>query len=279
MPQQINEIKKRLQSVQSTQKLTNATGLVASVKMQKYRRKMKESLEYTKTIEKFLSYALSVDDKNVYETNEYLMEKHSNKKLHIVITSDSGLCGSYNNELLNFVNSNIPKTDLFYVIGEKGHEYLTKYGFNVKRSFIGLPDVEVGSLDNVIEEVSKMFKKDEISEVDIIFEDFINTITFDPTVKRLFPFKKAFENDEKDILLEPDQDHLLRVLIPMYISSTVYESLFKAKTAEFASRKNAMDAANKNADELVETLRLSFNKARQQAITQEMSEIISASEK
>lgn len=276
MSSQISAIKKRKQSVFNTQKITNANGLVASVKMAKYRKLASSNTLYADDIRFFLSKALAND---IDASNNIYLKKHELiNPLHIVISSDQGLCGSYNSELFKYVSENVKKEDAMYVIGKLGYNYFLSNNFMVIKGVCDLPTIEVGIIDKVINDVISMYKENEFSSIDIIYMNFINTLTYKPTITQILPFVNEVEiNDKKEVLMEPSKDDLLNELFPMYINCEVYSCLLQAKSAEYASRKNAMDAANKNADELLQTLSLSYNKARQQMITQEMNEIVSGS--
>ena len=121
-----------------------------------------------------------------------------------------------------------------------------------------------------------LYRQYEITEINIVYTRYINTLTYRPTTLKLLPFEIDEDVKTDEILLEPSRDEVLNRLIPMYVSSQIYVAFLEAKTSENAARRNAMNAANKNAEKLISELRLNYNKARQAAITQEMNEIVAS---
>ena len=277
MAGQISAIKKRLQTVNSTKKLTNATELVATVKLQKYNSKTTQNEEYAKNLKRFISLALRAK-KDGPETNTYLQHHDIHNPLYIVITSNSGLCGSYNLEVLKFVEKNVTKDVPIFAIGTIGYNWLMKNDYLVVKRYDELEDLQPSILNTMIDNILTLFTKFEMNEINVIYTDYINTLTYVPRLMKLLPFELDEEDLEEDenILLEPSRDEVLSKLIPMYVSSQIYVAFLDAKTAENAARRNAMNLANKNAEKLISELQLNYNKARQAAITQEMNEIVAS---
>lgn len=275
MAGQISTIKKRLQSVNSTKKLTNATELVATVKLQKYNIKTKQNEEYAKNLKRFIMAVLK-SQKPEKETNPYLMKPYSDNPLYIVITSNSGLCGNYNMEVLKYVTENVPKDAPIFVIGTIGYNYLMKHDYLVVKKYDELEDLQPRILNQMINNLMVLYSQYEISEINVVYTRYINTLTYKPTTLKLLPFVIDEDVTAEEILLEPSRDEVLDRLIPMYVSSQIYVAFLEAKTSENAARRNAMNAANKNAEKLINELRLNYNKARQAAITQEMNEIVAS---
>ena len=273
MAGQISAIKKRLKSVNSTKKLTNATELVATVKLQKYNNSTNSNLAYANNLVKFLKSALSAKAPEI-EDNPYLTKAPVNNPLYIIITSNSGLCGTYNNEIINYVKENVSKDVPIFAIGTIGYNYLMKNDYLVVKKYDELDDLQPRILNVLIDNILLLYAQNEISEINVVYTEYINTLTYKPTTMRLLPIEYEGMEVDEDILLEPSRDEVLNKLIPMYVSSQIYVTYLQAKTSENAARRNAMSMANKNADELIEQLQLSYNKARQGNITQEMNEII-----
>jgi len=272
MAGQISAIKKRLKSVNSTKKLTNATELVATVKLQKYNNKAISNYDYASSLVELVKVALKSYRLEV-ENNPYLTSADVDNPLYIVITSNSGLCGTYNNDILRYIENNVRKDAPIFAIGTIGYNYLMKNNYLVVKKYDELEDLQPRILNNLIDNIMYLFAKNEISEINVVYTKYINTLTYEPSMIKLLPIDD--ETDEKlDTLLEPSRDEIINTLIPMYISSQIYIAYLEAKTSENAARRNAMNLANKNADELIDQLQLSYNKARQAAITQEMNEII-----
>ena len=275
MAGQISTIKKRLQNVVSTKKLTNATELVATVKLQKYNTKTKQNEEYAKNLKHFIMAVLQSESSDV-ENNPFLKKPYAENPLYIVITSNSGLCGSYNTEVLKYVEANVPKDAPIFVIGTIGFNYLMKNDYLVVKKYDELEDLQPRILNQMINNLMILYRQYEITEINIVYTRYINTLTYRPTTLKLLPFEIDEDVKTDEILLEPSRDEVLNRLIPMYVSSQIYVAFLEAKTSENAARRNAMNAANKNAEKLISELRLNYNKARQAAITQEMNEIVAS---
>ena len=275
MAGQISTIKKRLQNVVSTKKLTNVTELVATVKLQKYNTKTKQNEEYAKNLKHFIMAVLQSESSDV-ENNPFLKKPYAENPLYIVITSNSGLCGSYNTEVLKYVEANVPKDAPIFVIGTIGFNYLMKNDYLVVKKYDELEDLQPRILNQMINNLMILYRQYEITEINIVYTRYINTLTYRPTTLKLLPFEIDEDVKTEEILLEPSRDEVLNRLIPMYVSSQIYVAFLEAKTSENAARRNAMNAANKNAEKLISELRLNYNKARQAAITQEMNEIVAS---
>lgn len=272
----ISAIKKRLKTVDSTKKLTKATELVATVKLQKYNTKTIQNEQYAKNLRRFILAALRGKGPEV-EDNPYLVNPDVYNPLYIIITSNSGLCGNYNLELLKYVEENVPNDVPIFAIGTVGYNYLMKKDYLVVKKYDELEDLQPSILNTLIDNILLLFTKYEINEIKVVYTKYINTLTYKPTTMNLLPFEQEELEGESEILLEPSRNEVLNKLIPMYISSQIYVAFLDAKTSENAARRNAMNMANKNAEQLINELRLNYNKARQAAITQEMNEIVASS--
>lgn len=277
MAGQISAIKKRLQTVNSTRKLTNATELVATVKLQKYNTKTRLNEEYSKNLRRFIMLALKGKGPEV-EDNPYLVSHDIQNPLYIVITSNSGLCGSYNLEVLKFVEEHVSKDVPIFAIGTIGYNWLMKNDYLVVKRYDELEDLQPSILNTMIDNILTLYTQFEMNEINVVYTKYINTLTYEPTLMKLLPLQMVNEDEtDETLLLEPSRNEVLDELIPMYISSQIYVAFLEAKTSENAARRNAMNQANKNADKLINELQLYYNKARQAAITQEMNEIVASS--
>ncbi|MCR5066786.1 MAG: ATP synthase F1 subunit gamma [Erysipelotrichaceae bacterium] len=277
MSGQISKVKRQLRSVKSTRKLTNAMALVATAKMQKQKKAMFVNNDYAEAYYRFVLAALSAHKPEGKETNPYLEPSEVNNPLHIIISSNSGLCGSYNLDLFKYVEKNISKDEPLFVIGTYGIKWLMNNGYMVVKSFSDLDDLRPSRINGMIYDILKLYTEDEISSIDIIYTQYVNSLTFVPSTYRLLPIVTTEEIVESEIILEPGRDEVLNRLIPMFVSSMIYSTFLQAKTSEQAARRSAMDGANRNADSLISRLELEYNQARQAGITQEMTEIISGS--
>lgn len=277
MPGNIIKIKRQLRSVKSTKKLTNAMLLVSTAKLQKERGRLFANNKYAGVFMDLLDKALHAKIEGE-ETNKYLIQSKVNNPLHIVFTSNSGLCGSYNLELLKFVEQNVSKEEPIFAIGTYGIRWLMSRDYMVVKQIDELNDFHPSTINRLIDNIMTLYYNDEISSIDIFYTDYINTLKFEPKIHMLLPIEIDRENiEETDLLLEPSRDEVLNKLIPMYISSQIYEKFLESKISENAARRLAMDGANQNADVLIDDLQIRYNQARQTAITQEMNEISAGS--
>ncbi len=279
MAGQISKIKRQLRSVNSTKKLTNAMALVATAKLQKQKGKMQFNNVYAEAYHKFIIAAANSLEENEEETNVFLKPTAIDDPLHIIITSNSGLCGSYNMDLLKYVAANVDRNEPIVAIGTYGIKWLKSNGYRVINEYSDLEDLKPSKINNMIYDVLKLYTEQEVSSIDVIYTQYVNTLTFLPTTFELLPIKINSNGIKTtEILMEPSRDEILNDLIPMYVSSMIYSTFLQAKTSEQAARRSAMDAANKNADNLISSLQLTYNQARQAAITQEMNEITAGSQ-
>ena len=272
MAGQISNIRRQLKSVKATQKITNAMALVATAKLQKQKGRMYENNTYSNKYYEMILNALSAP-KPEKENSPYLVSNNADNPLHIIITSNSGLCGSYNNDLLKYVEKHVDKKDPIFAIGEYGIEWLDNNDYMVIRRINQIEDVQPAIIGKLINDVLVLYKNREISSIDIVYTQYINTLSFEPSMYQLLPLTPPSYLETKDIELVPDRDTMLDYLIPQYVSSVIYATFLEAKTSENAARRSAMDNANKNAQDLIERLSLEYNQARQTAITQEVNEI------
>ena len=272
MAGQISNIRRQLKSVRSTQKITNAMALVATAKLQKQRSAMYQNNEYAQAYHTMLLNAFSARHEG-RETNMYFTGNDADNRLNIIITSNSGLCGSYNMDLLRFAQENISRLDPIFAIGSYGIKFLDQEGYMVIRRYDQLDDVNPSVISKMISDALILYRRKEISEINIIYTEFVNTLIYQPSILRLLPLDVPEFIPEKDVEMVPDRDELFNMLVPRYISSIVYDVFLQAKTSENASRRSAMDSANKNAQELIDEITLNYNQARQAAITQEVNEI------
>ncbi len=273
MAGQISSIKRQLRSIRSTQKITNAMALVSTAKLQKQRGVMQENNEYSQAYQEMVLSALSARKPDEEETNIYFNDNGANNPLHIIITSNSGLCGAYNMDLLKYVDKYVSKDEPIFAIGIYGIKWLYENDFMVIRQYSELENANSTIINKIIDDIIVLYQNREISYVDIIYTEYVNTLTFEPSTFQLLPLHIPEGLEHKDIELAPDKETVFDALIPRYINSVVYATFLEAKTSEHAARRSAMDAANNNAKQLIDQITLSYNQARQAEITQEVNEI------
>jgi F-type H+-transporting ATPase subunit gamma len=206
--------------------------------------------------------------------------------LYILITADRGLCGGYNVNAIKAAMEDVEKDykSTFITIGKKGTDVFEKSGISVTKSYIYISENPTyQDAQNIANDALKMYKSEQVDEIKLIYTRLISTISQHPTMLKLLPVVNEIKDDEEKeitdfVTYEPSAESVIEFLIPKYIESTIYGALIESAAAEQAARRIAMENATDNADEMLENLTLSFNQARQAAITQEISEIVSGAE-
>lgn len=281
----MRDIKRRKTSISSTQQITKAMKLVATVKLQKARSRAEESRPYSdfmyETVKSILMKSSLVD-------HPYLHSGAKGKKAVLMITSNRGLAGGYNTNITKLVmDSGISKEDMIvYPIGRKGREHLERRGYAMATDYSEVINEPIykDAMD-IGEELLDAFAKGDVSEIYLAYTSFKNTVSHTPKLVKLLPVeleeKEQKESDvEPEIPMnyEPDEEEVLDTVIPKYMTSLIYGALLECAASENGARMTAMDAASSNADDMISKLSLEYNRARQSSITQELTEIIAGAE-
>ena len=268
-------IKSRIKSVNSTKKITGAMELISNVKLSKNRNLMEKNRSYADALEEVVSSILSGE---MIEENDYLTKKDAKQKAYFVFTSDMGLCGGYNINISKLVKENVSKDDYVYFIGNKFYDQLKADGYNILNEKIGSDAVEYTTIKKYADNALEMYKVNKISSINVIYTRFVNNINFKASVSCVLPGLNTTSKEFKQIDFEPNADEILVDLIPMMVESQIYSKYLESKTSEHGNRRFAMENATDNANELTEKLELAYNQARQAAITQEITEIVSGAD-
>ncbi|EWH09291.1 F0F1 ATP synthase subunit gamma [Catenovulum agarivorans DS-2] len=275
------EIKGKIGSVQNTQKITSAMEMVAASKMRKAQDRMAASRPYAESMRKVIGHiALASSD---YK-HPYMEEREIKRVGYIVVSTDRGLCGGLNaNVFKNVIKEYAAwrKKDVevdFGVIGAKATAFFDSFGGNIVAQASGLGDKpSVTDLVGSVQVMLKAYEDGEIDRLYVVYNNFVNTMTQTPTIDQLLPLPKGEVSEQKhnwDYIYEPSAEAILEQLLTRYIESQVYQAVVENVASEMAARMVAMKAATDNAGNLIKELQLVYNKARQAAITQELSEIV-----
>ncbi len=276
----MRDIKRRRESVQSTGQITKAMKLVSTVKLQKAKNKAENTKPYFEHMYKAVNSMLR---KSGNILHPYLQSGSSEKKGIIMVTSNRGLAGGYNSNIIKMVmNSGISKEDaVIYAVGRKGKEALARRGYTIAEDYSEVMNEPVFNDATAIgRKVLEDFAEGRIGEIYLVYTEFKNTVTHVPTWLKLLPVVVTEEEDEDEadkltlMNYEPEAEEALDLIIPKYINSLIYGGLMQSFASENGARMQAMDSATTNAEEMISTLELSYNRARQGAITQELTEII-----
>lgn len=291
-------IKSRIKSVESTMSITKAMELVASSKLR--RAKMQE--EAVKPYYKLLAETIEDIIQTTGEKNAFIRETDvSSAACYIVIAGDRGLAGGYNANLFRLVRERIKEDDCILPVGKKSVEHYEKQPYRILTTdFRIAASVAIPEAHEIGDIICKHFLSGQFGHVYLVYTEFKSMLTQEPQLRALLPLDKdmmnpdasnamaarekenGFTKTEKitfhtDTLYEPSPEEVLSAIIPQYVSGMIYGAVCEASASEFAARRTAMNAANKNADEMISTLTLKYNRARQTMITQEITEIIAGS--
>lgn len=278
MAQSLHKTKRRISSVNSTKKITKAMELVATVKLKKFKNVMLRNDAYAKEIVNIIHHLFErLED----EENPYLFESKSTTDLYIVINSNLGLCASYNNNIFNFVNNNVDKNKSVIIpIGYKGQNFYKKDNYSLDENFVSINErIAYEDVRKLGEYITREFLNKKYRSIKFIYTHYVNSLKFVPEEFVIFPIQKGNETNKigYEPIFDPNVKTLADELVPIYVVSTLYQKLIESQVSEQASRRTAMENANDNADEIIDKLTLEYNKARQAAITQEISEVVSGS--
>lgn len=275
----MRDIKRRKESIQSTEQITKAMKLVSTVKLQKARTRAEHSKPFFDMMYDTVCNMLA---KSGNINHRFLKAGDSQKKGIIVITANRGLAGGYNSNITKLVTrGSIPKEEIvIYNIGRKGKEIFKRNGYRIAADFSDVIESPMYSdAVHISEEVLSAFTSNEIGEIYLAYTGFKNTVTHVPTLIKLLPVDKSLGENKTGTYnvpmnYEPEEDEALDVIIPKYVTSLIYGALVESVASENGARMQAMDNATSNADEMISDLSLRYNRARQGSITQEITEII-----
>ena len=277
MAQEVVRIKKRIKSVGGSYKITSAMKLVSTVKLKKWKNKMLANKEYALQIDEIAKTVFA----NVEESKSpYFTKKNATKKLYIVLSSSLGLCGAYNSNIFRLADARITNEDDAIILGNKAISHYQNGEFNHIETFKEYSGASnTAMIDSIVEYIKKEYLKGTYSEIHLIYTAYKNSLVFHPVDYQVLPL--TLDKQEKGPyppIMEPNQEALIDVLVPLYLKNSIHAKFLESEVCEQAARSNAMENATKNAEELLENLQIEFNKARQAAITQEITEIVGAAQ-
>ena len=287
----LDDLKKRIKSVKSTQKITKAMKMVAAAKLRKAQESAEKGRPYSKKMQNIiLNLTRSISDpKNAPK----LLSGTGNDKTYlcVVLTADRGLCGGFNTNICKLAKTsfkkilNEKKNLKIITVGSKGFDQIKReYGKYVvkKYSFKEKKQITFKEADTVGNEIIRLFNQNEFDKCILFFNNFKNVITQIPQAQQIIPVdNKSTESKEENFLpyeFEPDEDEILEDLLPKNISTQVFKAFLENAASEQGSRMTAMDNATRNAGDLVDKLTINYNRSRQASITKELIEIISGAE-
>ena len=277
------EIKGRIRSMESTKQITKAMEMVAASKLRHAQAQVLSSRPYFQTFHDTINDIL---DSNRDFTSPYLVKHESGRTLYVVIAGDRGLAGGYNSNVLKMVTAEIGEQDVEIMpIGKKALDYFKSHGYTLlTESYAIAADISISDCFSISKEIAKRFLSGEFNEVRVAYTDFVSVLQQNPNSMQLLPLTRG-QRKERDqekmpsrgIIYEPDSEEVFASIVPEYLGGILYGSLCESRAAEQAARRTAMDSATSNAEDMIADLNLKFNRARQSAITQEITEIVAGS--
>jgi len=282
----LKEVRNRIKSVQSTQQITKAMKMVSAAKLRRAQDAITQMRPYAHKLQEMLSNIVSNSDGDVKVA--LAAERPVEKVMVMVVTSDRGLCGGYNSNLIKLakqvINEKYPQqlakgNVQVLPIGKKGYEHFNKNGFKVVDKYW---DIFVGLNFEKVQAAAKYamdaFANKEVDAVELIFSEFKNAATQRFIAEQFLPVlkvEKAAGQKNADFIFEPGKEILIAELMPKILNTQLYKAVLDANASEHGARMTAMDKASENANELLKSLKISYNRARQAAITTELTEIVS----
>lgn len=271
------EIKRRIKSVESTRKITKAMGLVATSKLRKARKELAANEQYNNLCSEVINEVVASMPED-FDSIYYRSFKGD--KLYIVLTSDTGLCSGYNNNIIMYLNNLVKKSNGAKVViaGSKGISYASRYGITTYAEYVDLPDIPATKdVNKIYNDAIYLYEKGEVSEVNIVYTEFISPVKQEVKNIKILPIKNEnFENGK--YIIEPNEESVFKNAIDMYLKSQLKTCMLSAKASEHSARMTAMDGATDNANDILQNLNIKFNRIRQGIITQEISEIVGGAE-
>ncbi len=282
----VREFKRRIRSVQSTQKITKAMKMVAAAKLRRAQEAAEASRPYTETLQGTLARLAGLST----DVEHPLLAKRAEvtKVGYIVVTADRGLCGGYNTNIIRACTDAIAADERdpamgIIAVGRKGRDFFRKRG-GLEAEFVNLGDkINYSDAREIAQYVTNAYENEEFDEIYIVYARFINALRQTPTVVKVLPIEppEAAEADEKfnvEYIYEPSAEEILLNLLPRYIGSQIYHAMLEGKASEHGARMTAMGNASENAGEIIDNLTLKMNKVRQAAITDEILDIVGGAE-
>jgi F-type H+-transporting ATPase subunit gamma len=282
----LRDIKRRIKGVKNTQQITKAMKMVAAARLRRAQENIINSRPYSRKISEVLSHLLKIE-KNI--NNQLITERNIENVALIVITSDRGLCGSFNINAIRFaeeyVNNELGELNKnskvhLYCLGKKGNDYFSRRHYNVTGSYPGIfSSLKFEFASGLVRELTHKYLSGEIDKVLVVFNEFRSVIQQKTVIEQLLPikpFEEAYgESNYSEYIYEPDIAGIINSMLPKHLNSQMWRYLLESYAAELGARMTAMDMATENAKELIRSLNLTYNKERQASITREIIEIVS----
>jgi F-type H+-transporting ATPase subunit gamma len=278
----LRALKRRIRTVENTQQITKAMEMVAAAKLRKAQARVESARPYAHKMQEILESLAGV----AALSHPLFQRREIKKTLILLFTSDRGLCGSYNTNMIRRLNEELASytTDnvSLYLIGKKGHEHYRRRHWPIAENILDLAgDLDLMRVRSISGQVTELFLKKEVDEVKLLYTQFVSTIAYRVTLESFLPIEDPRRGEaaqQLEYIFEPDPAAIFDNLLPRYCVTRIFMALAESLASEHGARMMAMGAATKNAEEMIERLTRLRNKARQASITKEMLEIVSGAE-
>lgn len=279
----LKEIRVRINAVKNIQKITKAMKMVAAAKMKKAQDRVLATRPYANKLNEMMEQLVSLVDISEHPLTK---EREIKKKIVVLITSDKGLCGSFNSNIIKYTSNYIENEgqDIMLVtVGRKGFDYFNKRNYNVIHNF---PNVfhrlNIQTSNEIVDFLKNLYLTEQADRIELIYNEFKSIIKQNIVKEVFLPYKKdnlsIGKTVKRKFIYEPDSKRILEELIPKNLSIHMWKSLLESNAAEQGARMTAMDTASNNAGDLIQLLNLNYNRARQESITKELLEIVGGAE-
>jgi F-type H+-transporting ATPase subunit gamma len=286
MAGQLKEVRNRIKSIQSTQQITKAMKMISATKLRKAQEAIQQMRPYSKKLQQVLGNIVSGSDADI--NSSLSTARPVEKALLIVITSDRSSCGAYNSNLIKLAKATLKDkypsqtakgNTTIWSIGKKGYEHFFKNNYKVNGEFRDIfQNLHFETVEHCAHAAIRGFENREFDAVDIVYSEFKNAASQNFVVEQFLPIpkpKKMPGASSNDFIFEPSKEAIIQELMPKILNTQLYKAVLDANASEHGARMTAMDKATENANEILKVLRISYNRARQAAITTELTEIVS----
>jgi F-type H+-transporting ATPase subunit gamma len=283
----LRDIQRRIRSVQSTQKITKAMKLVAAAKFRRAQERILAARPYAKKMNELLS---GLVERTEDVAHPLLVRRDTGRKRLVIITADKGLCGAFNSHILResmrFLHGADEASVTLVVVGKKARDFYRRRQFTVKSEMLGFFDrLAYSHAQEIANGLMQDYLAEEVDEVHLLYNEFRSVAVQHPVRQQLLPIQADAESDDKDdagpqeeYLYEPGPELILASLLPRHVTTQVHRALMESAAGEYGARMTAMEAASKNAREMINVLTIQYNKARQERITKELLDIVGGAE-
>lgn len=276
----MKDINLRIKSIKSTKQITKAMELVATSKLTKAKERIEKSRLFHNLIYQEMC---DIAARNLDTSSIYLSQKEIKKSCYVVIAGDRGLAGGYNSNVFNFAKAQIAnKPSVILPIGKRSADYYKRHNYEIiTTEFQEVEELNVGSCHEISNLLANCFVNDEFDELYIIYTKFISVLNQQPQIMKVLPIDRELSKDrevkKEFILFEPSSNVVFNAIVPSFVAGMLWGAVCESTASEFGARRTAMESATNNAQDMIDSLSLKYNRARQSSITQEITEIVAGS--